>query len=661
MNRTTIRKWFFIVLSLGIPAMPATQTGTVTVLTVDPNGAVVSGAVVTLTPPGGGAPVFGRTDGDGFAIFTKVPVDSGDYTLKVEAPSFANDTRTFKVTTESGVIRNIELRPTSVVDETVVVAVVDAAAGLPPWVEGSRPAAGSLATLYGANIGPDTLGYNVLPLEESIAGFSFHTSQDSLSLVAFPIYAQANQSTIIIPSALEDGPTTLSVSGPAGEAASINLLVAEGVPQPFAAGGGGLGLGANTHGDGSPVTFNHPAKFDENLTGWFSKMGRRSDDTLFFANDLRQQSKDTFFHLIDGRRLPETNHFFLGTSGVGLGQSNFSVSESAPETAGVRCGTTIETVRVKQDGTTLRSNQVLLPFSTDGGPCNDSTGLGGLVNRLPGDGLALFAPEVTEARSYLLDRNTGNILSGPRDTFEVSNRLRQYNDFTYFPFPNSGSCSREWRPKGYGGAGILLIGDGDFLYTLEGTAQDNVAANSVKVYSRPTKGIPSGDLSFTITPSLGVNGAPFNSIINTQLHRDEDFYNLLLNATSKATASRPHPEAGELLGDILPIFGQLPSPAGRDTFAIFRTVADFGDLGSLTVNCGMSLADLASKAISADDIIFLYKDNATAQKLTISSAQPERITAVLTVYQDRVPTEITGAINGVLASLKTEFRWFLGQ
>ena len=83
---------FAALLCLSITAFAQTRIGTVQGVVKDPNGALVSGATVTMTQAVTGYQQTAQTDAQGTFRLVNVPFNT--YTVRVEAPGFQNAEQT---------------------------------------------------------------------------------------------------------------------------------------------------------------------------------------------------------------------------------------------------------------------------------------------------------------------------------------------------------------------------------------------------------------------------------------------------------------------------------------------------------------------------------------------------------------------------------------
>ncbi|MCI0356619.1 MAG: carboxypeptidase-like regulatory domain-containing protein, partial [Acidobacteria bacterium] len=77
----------FLLLLLALPLLAQLPTATLNGTLTDPQGAVVSGAKLTLTHPATGTTREGTTSVDGGYVFTNLA--AGTYTMRVAAQGFA--------------------------------------------------------------------------------------------------------------------------------------------------------------------------------------------------------------------------------------------------------------------------------------------------------------------------------------------------------------------------------------------------------------------------------------------------------------------------------------------------------------------------------------------------------------------------------------------
>ena len=86
----------FFLLSLTIPALAQVETGQIIGKVIDPNGAVIAGASVTVKSVATGVERSATTDGEG--VFTVANLQPGLYEITMQVPGFAPATRRAQVT-----------------------------------------------------------------------------------------------------------------------------------------------------------------------------------------------------------------------------------------------------------------------------------------------------------------------------------------------------------------------------------------------------------------------------------------------------------------------------------------------------------------------------------------------------------------------------------
>lgn len=81
----------FVLLAAGLAAAQSPNTGSIIVTVVDPNGAVVPGAVISVKNEATGSVRDSVSSSEGTAVFTGLSL-TGGYSVRVEAKGFAAGT-----------------------------------------------------------------------------------------------------------------------------------------------------------------------------------------------------------------------------------------------------------------------------------------------------------------------------------------------------------------------------------------------------------------------------------------------------------------------------------------------------------------------------------------------------------------------------------------
>src|SRR5690348_2252383 len=90
--------------------------------------------------------------------------------------------------------------------------VVNAASLMAPGLPGGSIARGSLFSLFGARMGPNSSPALAFPLSNTLGGVSIKVSQGSTSVDAIPIFVSANQINAIMPSNAPLGAVSIRVT-----------------------------------------------------------------------------------------------------------------------------------------------------------------------------------------------------------------------------------------------------------------------------------------------------------------------------------------------------------------------------------------------------------------------------------------------------------------
>ncbi|MFP5264089.1 MAG: TonB-dependent receptor domain-containing protein [Blastocatellia bacterium] len=115
----TLFLFFSLALQSAAPVAAQTETGQLTVKSLDPQGAVVTGAAVTVRSVDRGATLPGTTNEEGIAVFPNL--QPGFYDVTVTAAGFANATQRVQVTVGSRPTVEVPLTVTGATGETVTV------------------------------------------------------------------------------------------------------------------------------------------------------------------------------------------------------------------------------------------------------------------------------------------------------------------------------------------------------------------------------------------------------------------------------------------------------------------------------------------------------------------------------------------------------------
>jgi len=132
-----------VMVFVGLPVWAQNNKGTIVVTVTDPNGAVVSGATVTLTDVKGGSFFTFTTGDDGAYKFSLLP--AGSYSLTAEASSFTSSkAETIELADGADRTLNLELQIPEIVVETEVISlpetrIIGVTSGMVMFTEPKEP------------------------------------------------------------------------------------------------------------------------------------------------------------------------------------------------------------------------------------------------------------------------------------------------------------------------------------------------------------------------------------------------------------------------------------------------------------------------------------------------------------------------------------------
>jgi len=147
------------------------------------------------------------------------------------------------------------------------IGIVNAASSAPFTAGVSR---GELITLYGANIGPDTIQFaSTVPFPTTLAGV-----QVLINNRPAPIYyVSAGQVSAIVPYETTGSVAQIQVVNNQGSSNVVTELVNPTTPGLFTIPAGGIGYAAAEHVDGSLVSPSHPAQVGETIAVYVTGLG----------------------------------------------------------------------------------------------------------------------------------------------------------------------------------------------------------------------------------------------------------------------------------------------------------------------------------------------------------------------------------------------------
>jgi len=255
----------------------------------------------------------------------------------------------------------------------VVSAAVNAASSLSPALPGGSIARGSIFSLYGTGLGPQTLAtVSSFPIQPSLGGSSITITQGSTSFSAYPLAATATQINAIMPSnaPLGSSSVTVNFNGQASQPFTINVVNAS------------FGIfTANQSGGGPAIIQNFNSSADQPVNSTLHSAKPGQAEILWGTGLGPITSSDALQPPIGG--LPVNVQVFVGNKAAstvfysgrspqfaGVDQINFNIPADAPLGCYVP-------VSIQVNG--VPSNVGTLSISADGKPCSDLNPLSGVA------------------------------------------------------------------------------------------------------------------------------------------------------------------------------------------------------------------------------------------------------------------------------------------
>ena len=147
------------------------------------------------------------------------------------------------------------------------IGVVNAASSAPFTAGVSR---GELITLYGANIGPDTIQFaSTVPFPTTLAGVQVLINNRPAPLY----YVASGQVSVIVPYETTGSVAQIQVVNNQSSSNVVTELVNATTPGLFTIPAGGIGYAAAEHSDGSLVSPSHPAQVGESIAVYVTGLG----------------------------------------------------------------------------------------------------------------------------------------------------------------------------------------------------------------------------------------------------------------------------------------------------------------------------------------------------------------------------------------------------
>ena len=244
--------------------------------------------------------------------------------------------------------------------------IVNAASYMPPGLPGGEIARGSIFSIFGRNIGPDTLAQvSAFPLPITFSGVSIKITQGATTVNALPIVVTAGQVNAIMPSNAPLGKVSvqLSYQGQAGNPTTATVV--DNSFGTFAVNSGGFGPGILQNyiaADNQPInSLRQTASPGQAITLWGTGLGPVGgpDNVAPSAGNLPTQVEV----FVGGKIAPLLYHGRTPCCS-GVDQIVFQVPDDAPLGCYVP-------VQVRTGGTAL-SNAVTMSIQNSRGACSDA-------------------------------------------------------------------------------------------------------------------------------------------------------------------------------------------------------------------------------------------------------------------------------------------------
>ena len=500
-----------LVLLTAAPATPQQAPGTLEGVVLDEQGEFLPG--VTITIQDGSVDRTVVSDTEGKYRFTDLP--QGFYNNLTAALDGFQTNRTF-ITITGGRSTYFEflLRLERGEGESVLRSIGNAADNLPPFLKNSGLAPGSIAVIYGENMGsPQLVQADRLPLGDNLDGFSSWLEQNGESFVAKPIYQSQNQSAIVVPSQVTTGVWTVFTEYQGKRSNGFRVNVEEARPALFTRHGNGQGQASVTFPDFSLATFFNPLAPGDFATFWGTGYGPSLFDDRGLVFDKRG-NYDRVEITFGGVSIPEENIFYIGSMGCCAAGDQVIVKIpdgvrpgcATPVAGGLYIKDTFQPFSPVSVPVVIRSDDDSL-FS----PCNDDHGLTKFdwENIKPRLGLPYVVGGLR-----LTDHTS---VVGPdhrrTDSQQVTFGVDGYTESNYGEIPSTWTCTKFSYPEFFSYPFFSRILDVTGDVNLDRPSIGNVVLNESSIPGYYESGDPATilveDEPYTIDVSLTVNGLPF--------------------------------------------------------------------------------------------------------------------------------------------------------
>lgn len=247
--------------------------------------------------------------------------------------------------------------------------VVNAASFLRPPVAGSGLAQGSLISIFGSNLGPESGVSAEFPLGTELAGVSVEIQTAAGgALAAIPLFVSSGQINALLPSATPVGLNLLSVRRAGVASASTAIKVVRGSFGLFAFGSGVVRTAVAqrfvSESELPLATNDVPARPGETVVLWGTGLGPVTGPETAAAE---AGSLDTPIEVMVGHRSAAISYQGRAPCCVGLDQINIRIPEDTPEGCFVPLWVSVRGA--------LHSNVATIPISRDGEACRENPAL----------------------------------------------------------------------------------------------------------------------------------------------------------------------------------------------------------------------------------------------------------------------------------------------
>jgi uncharacterized protein (TIGR03437 family) len=323
--------------------------------------------------------------------------------------------------------------------------ILNAASFMPAGLPAGSIARGSLFSIFGTHMGPNSSPTLTFPLSTTLGGTTVQVTQGSTTVNAIPVFVSPGQINAIMPSNAPLGTVSVYVSFNSIKSPPARATVSEASFGILSINGAGFGPGVlqnSISATNTPVNLpSLPAQPGQVMILYGTGLGAVAADNVAPTAGTPTTKVEVFV----GGQTASVGYSGRSPCCSGLDEVVFTVPSSAPLGCWVP-------VQIRTSGTTV-SNTTTMAISADGSPCSDS------ANALTASFLAgkkigligLLRTDVTE--------DVGLAKSGQVTTDAAMLTFQQENPLPAAPFnailslPPPGSCTA------YSAAGDLFDGD----------------------------------------------------------------------------------------------------------------------------------------------------------------------------------------------------------